>query len=254
MIMEILKPKTRKHLSIKKNFNVLEIGGGNFPHPRANTVVDKFVDSNYHRSGNIKVYPHQKFIIADGENLPFDDHSFDYIICCHVLEHVDNPVSFLKEQMRVASMGYLETPSIIGECLMPKESHKWLIQEIDGKIIMYEKEKIGFHSFQDLSYVFLDYLPRKSMGYKIMQQTHNSLTNMVYEWNETIEVLINPDSSYYRDYFTNPWDENTCNKLLPQYSLKEEAISSLRAAYSIIAGYAKNKISSPKRKLKNPTI
>lgn len=248
------KPKTRGRLSIKKSFKVLEIGGGNFPHPRSNTVVDKYIDSNYHRSGNVQVYPHQKFVNADGGSLPFEDKSFDYIICCHVLEHVEDPIPFLKEQMRIAPMGYLETPSIIGEYLMPKESHKWLIQEIDGKIVMYDKEVIGFHSFQDFSYIFLDYLPKRSMGYKIMQQTHNNLTNMVYEWRDDIEVLINPKDAYYKNFFLNPWDEDTCKKLLPQHSLKDESYSALKAAYSIASSFLRNKIANPTRKLMKPIL
>lgn len=248
------KPKTRKHLSIKKGFNVLEIGGGNFPHPRSNTVVDKYIDSNYHRSGNVQIYPHQKFVNADGGNLPFGDQSFDYIICCHVLEHVEDPIPFLKEQMRIAPMGYLESPSIVGEYLMPKQSHKWLIQEIDGKIVMFDKEVIGFHSFQDFSHLFLNYLPTRSMGYKIMQQTHNNLTNMIYEWRDTIEVLVNPEESYYKNFFLNPWNEETCNKFLSQQSLRNEAYYALKAAYSITTGFFKNKIANPARKLTKPIL
>ncbi|SHE84429.1 class I SAM-dependent methyltransferase [Pedobacter caeni] len=248
--MKFSNPKTRNHLSIKKAYHVLEIGGGNYPHPRANVVVDKYVDSNYHRSGNIKVYPHQKFVLAEGESLPFEDQSFDYIICCHVLEHVDDPIAFLKEQTRVASRGYIETPSIIGEYLMPKESHKWLIQEIDGKIIMYDKETIGFVAWQDFGNVFLEYLPKQSVGYKIMQRTHNNLTNMVYEWSSEIEVLVNPESSYYRDFFTKPWDVATCNKLLHQNSFKSEAKSSMGAIINIVKTFFSNK----EKSLRDPVI
>lgn len=252
--MKLSNPKTRNHLSIKKNFNVLEVGGGNYPHPRANVVVDKYVDYNYHRSGNVKVYPYQKFVVADGEKLPFDDNSFDYTICCHVLEHVDHPSQFLREQSRVAPMGYLETPSIIGEYLMPKKSHRWILQEIDGKIVMYEKDKIGFNAWQDLGYVFLNYLPTQSIGYKIMQRTHSNLTNMIYEWAGDIEVLINPDSSYYMDYFIKPWDEQVCNKLMPRNNLKDEALSFFAAFLDTCKATFQSKILKKESQLKNPEI
>lgn len=39
----------------------------------------------------MKIYPHQIFANADGENLPFKDKEFDYVICNQVLEHVENP-------------------------------------------------------------------------------------------------------------------------------------------------------------------
>lgn len=115
-------PPSRFHLSIKKNDHVLEVGGGHNPHPRSNVVVDKFTDDNTHRAGNLKVLKNQRFLQADGESLPFRDKEFDYVICCHVLEHVENPIQFLSEQMRVANKGYIETPSLIG-CYLSQKNH-----------------------------------------------------------------------------------------------------------------------------------
>ena len=111
--MKERNPKSRFNLSIAKTDRVLEVGGGHNPHPRSNIIVDKFTDTNYHRSGDIKVLKHQQFLAADGENLPFKDKEFDYVICCQVLEHVENPVKFLSEQFRVARRGYIETPSLL---------------------------------------------------------------------------------------------------------------------------------------------
>lgn len=53
--MKTSNPKSRNHLSIGKNDRVLEVGCGHNPHFRSNVIVDKFIDSNYHRSGDIKV-------------------------------------------------------------------------------------------------------------------------------------------------------------------------------------------------------
>jgi len=51
----------------------------------------------------------KKIIIdAKGENIPFDDNSFDLVFSSTVLEHVDNPYQVLKESIRVLkSGGYL---------------------------------------------------------------------------------------------------------------------------------------------------
>jgi len=240
--MKLRNPINRNDLTVKKNYTVLEVGGGHNPHPRSNVVVDKFVDSNYHRSGDLKVYRNQQFLCADGENLPFENKSFDYVICCQVIEHVNDPIKFANEQVRVAKAGYMETPSIIGEYLMPKESHKWVILELDEKIVMYEKDKVGFNAFRDYGHIFLDYLPKQSIGYKLLQRTHSNVLSVNYEWKNEIDVLVNPDSSYYRDFFIKPWDDSVCQKLLKKKSLSTEFTSAISAFLDICKSVVSSKV------------
>src|SRR5690606_13336552 len=148
-------PRNRYNLNIKRNEKVLEVGGGHSPHPRANIVVDKFIDFNFHRSGDINLYKGQKFVQADGRSLPFSDKEFDYVICNQVLEHVDNPSEFLDELGRVGKRGYIETPSLIGEPLHPKSSHRWVILEIDSKIVLFDKDRIFSDKGCDFGPLFL---------------------------------------------------------------------------------------------------
>ena len=35
------------------------------------------------------------------DNLPFEDESIDYCFCCHVIEHLNNPIKMIKESYRV---------------------------------------------------------------------------------------------------------------------------------------------------------
>lgn len=240
--MKLRNPSCRNDLFIQKKYKVLEVGGGNNPHPRSNVVVDKYIDNNYHRRGHLKVYPNQQFVCADGEDMPFENKSFDYVICCQVLEHVNDPAKFVGEQQRVAHNGYLETPSLIGEFLMPKESHKWVVLEIDNKIVMYEKEKVDFKAIRDYGYVFLDFLPKQSIGYKVLQRTHSNMLSVNYEWKDSVEILVNPENPYYYDYFTKPWDEKICNKLLKFKSINKEFFSSLNAFLAVCRSVFKSKV------------
>ncbi len=240
--MKIRTPKTMDDLLIKKRYNVLEVGGGNHPDKRAHVVVDKYVEDNTHRSGDLKVLKNQKFLQADGEHLPFKDQEFDYVICRHVLEHVDNPIQFVKEQARVAKRGYLETPSLLGEYIAPKESHRWLIQDIDNKLVLYDKEVLGFKPWMDFGEVFLYYLPKTSIGFKILERTHASIITVNYEWEDEIEILVNPQDEYYLNHFIKPWDESICDKLLIKRSYGREIIATMGAMFDIMRSVAKSKL------------
>jgi SAM-dependent methyltransferase len=229
-------------LHIKRKYNVLEVGGGNHPDKRAHVVVDKYVEDNFHRSGDLKILKNQKFVHADGENLPFKDKEFDYVICRHVLEHVDDPIRFVTEQARVAKMGYMETPSLLGEYIAPKESHKWIIQDIDNKLVLYDKAHLNFSAWQDFGQVFLYYLPKTSIGFKILERTHASILTINYEWADEIEILVNPPDPYYLNHFIKPWDESICDKFIYKQSYGKEVISTLAAMFDIMRSVAKSKL------------
>jgi SAM-dependent methyltransferase len=240
--MKLRTPKTMDDLHIKKRYNVLEVGGGNHPDKRAHVVVDKYVDDNTHRSGDLKVLKNQHFLQADGEHLPFKDKEFDYVICRHVLEHVEDPIQFVKEQGRVAKMGYMETPSLLGEYIAPKQSHKWVIQDIDNKLVLYDKEVLKFKPWMDFGEVFLYYLPKTSIGYKILERTHAGILTINYEWTDEIEILVNPQDEYYLNHFIKPWDESICDKLLIKRSYGREIMATMAAMYDIARTVAKSKL------------
>jgi SAM-dependent methyltransferase len=239
--MKIRNPRGMNDLRIKNNYKVLEVGGGNNPHPRANVVVDKYAEDNTHRSGDIKLLKRQTFLEADGEQLPFKDNEFDYVICKHVLEHVEDPVQFIKEQARVAKMGYMETPSLLGEYLAPKQSHKWVILEIDNKLVLYDKEFLKFKSWIDFGEVFLHYLPKISIGYKILERTHAILT-VNYEWKNEIEILVNPEDDRYLNHFTKPWDEDMCDKYFVKRSYSMELLETMKAMFDIMRSFTKSSL------------
>ncbi len=230
--MKKSNPINRYSLKINKNEKVLEVGGGHCPHPRANVVVDKFVDSDYHRSDQIYLYKRQKFLQADGENLPFQNKEFDYIICNQVLEHVEDPETFLEELARVGKRGYIETPSIIGEHLHPKKSHRWIVIEIDNKLVLFDKSSFFSNKSSDFGPLFLTYLLKHSIAYKLLDKQYPQIRRVQYEWEDSIEYLINPTEEYFTKYF-NPWDENLINSIIPVQSKWKDLYGLIPAFYEI---------------------
>lgn len=111
--------KKIREIKIEKDDIVLDIGAGHNPFIRADVLVDKYVDTPKHRSSGrlLKIDSRQILIIGDAEILPFKDNSFDFVVCRHVLEHVDNPQLLLKELKRIGKKGYIETPSPFRELI-----------------------------------------------------------------------------------------------------------------------------------------
>jgi len=235
--MKINNPINRYKLSAKKSDNILEVGGGHNPHPLSNVVVDKYIDSNYHRSGDIKLRKNQRFMQADGEQLPFENNDFDYVICNQVLEHVENPSKFLDEQSRVAKKGFVETPSLIGEYLFPKESHKWVLLELNNKLVLVEKEKVGFNSKINFGELFLHYLPKHSIGYKILERTYPDLMTVRYEWKDKIEYVINPTDPELLKYFENPWENDIIESYFKRKRTTTEIAEFIKASFDIVMSY-----------------
>ena len=54
---------------------------------------------------NIKDHYNIRFLLADGEKLPFKDGVFDVVQCNHVLEHIENDYNAIKEVYRVLKDG-----------------------------------------------------------------------------------------------------------------------------------------------------
>jgi len=239
--MKVRNPKNRESLNIKSSDRVLEVGGGHNPHPRSNVVVDKYTDTNYHRSGDIKVLKNQTFMQADGENLPFKDKEFDYVICCQVLEHVENPEKFLAEQFRVAKRGFMETPSLLGEYFFPRESHKWIIHEMNDITYLVDKKKINFTCGYDLGELIQDYLPKHSIGFKILERTHpNLITNRV-EWEGDFKYVVNPTDPEILKYFTGKWKQEWADAFFPQKTKWQEFKDSSRAFYDMSRSVIRSK-------------
>jgi len=118
---------------------VLDVGCGAYPFPYATMLVDLYTEKSEHRHEDLRTYG-KRFQVEDINHLPFEDKSYDFVYCSHVLEHVDNPKCACEELMRVGKRGYLETPSLMTDVMFSwaKGMHKWVTIIISDRIVFFE--------------------------------------------------------------------------------------------------------------------
>lgn len=112
---------------------VVDVGGGKYPFPRANLVIDIDPEAE-------KYVAHgQQFVLADARELPLAPKEADFIYCSHMLEHMpdaDSLGAVVRELNRVGKRGYVETPSRLGELFAGtfanEPQHRWLVDEAPG--------------------------------------------------------------------------------------------------------------------------
>lgn len=119
---------------------VLEVGSGQNPSPRANVLCDRHVVDETERNLQPLVLD-RPFVVGDVYSLPFRDGAFDYVVCSHLLEHVDDPAAAIRELERVAPRGYVETPSRANEKVLSHPFHRWTVTDEDGALVFREKER-----------------------------------------------------------------------------------------------------------------
>ncbi len=169
-------------MNIRPDDFVLEIGSGHNPKTRSDVLCDKFIDDDGERGGKLVV--DRPIVEADGQYLPFAENAFDYVICSHVLEHVEAPELLISELMRVAQRGYIETPSEIGERIYGWQYHNWIVNLIDGCLVLQRNDKraefgLLFHT-----------LAETDTHWRRFHIGHHHLFLVQYEWDGKIEYQI----------------------------------------------------------------
>ena len=123
----------RINLPVGDDALVLDVGSGDKPSWRADVLLDGYPGDEHHgqRSGTAQTVVSRPLFWADGADMPFADHAFDYVICSHVLEHVPDPAAVIGELTRVAKAGYVEVPEASAAKLQDFPAHLWWCR-LDG--------------------------------------------------------------------------------------------------------------------------
>ena len=135
LIKRTSKSHIEKVLSEKPEWKILDIGCGYGASKYATTICD-ILDLSDH-------YKDRSFIMLKEKKLPFKDKTFDFVICTHVVEHVDDVPYFLNELSRVSKKGYIEVPTRLEDNLVfeNKKAHlsHLVFDDVDNKIIVSKK-------------------------------------------------------------------------------------------------------------------
>jgi SAM-dependent methyltransferase len=175
-------------ISLLQNDRVLEVGPGAMPHPRSQVFLEKrFSDSEAARQrGGLPAVPLTKPVVYyDGGKFPFGDREFDYTICSHVIEHVDNIEQFMSELSRVAARGYIEFPTVHYEYLYNFNEHINLLRFHDGEILWMPKIETSLTDFVPIQQFFANTIER---GYDDLIQSLKECFFQGFEWKDRVNV------------------------------------------------------------------
>ena len=160
-------------LEKKKDWKILDIGCGYRANKNA-TVVADILDLS-------RLYKDKKFIKITEKSLPFKNQEFDFVIASHVIEHIEDFEFFIKEIERIASRGYIELPSRLGDNLVFEnmKDHIWWFMYDDEKnnIIASKKNQL------------IDPFLNVSMG-KLFEELFRESMVLELAWEEKIEYKI----------------------------------------------------------------
>lgn len=146
---------------------VLDLGSGDKPHFNADILVDKYIDKKYgaQRNGDDEVSINKPMFNSDISNLPFRDKVFDFVIASHILEHVIDPASAIKEIARVGKAGYIEVPFVGYQKIFDFCSHLWFCDYQKDTLIFIAKKDMIFD--QDIDTFIVNNEIRNNLNIKI---------------------------------------------------------------------------------------
>jgi SAM-dependent methyltransferase len=178
----------RLTIPVERSALVLEVGSGGNPYPRSNVLIDAY-EKTRERFWAPLVHD-RPTVLSFGENLPFKDNAFDYVIAAHVLEHTPHPEKFLAELQRVARAGFIETPDAFMERINPYKDHRLEVTVRDDGLVIrkkpawiYDADLVELYEKRAKTIITRETIPR-----------HAAEFHMRHFWKDKIEfTVVNPE-------------------------------------------------------------
>lgn len=178
---------------------VLEIGSGDNPHPRTDILCDRYLTTSHERAGGFPIRVDRPIVVADGMKLPFGDKTFDYVIASHIFEHMEDPVGFAREIMRVGKAGYIEVPSALSERVFGWNFHHWYCS-LDKGVLTFTPKKEG-ERFNGFFHRFI----AQNLWFRRFFEEHEDMWYVRLEWKGKLALRVN--KSLMGQNETNAFDE-----------------------------------------------
>ena len=183
--------------NIKPSDRVLEIGPGGSPHPRSDVLLEKIFSDQNEARGQRGYAPELKsdkeIVFYEGGKFPFRNKEFDYVICSHVIEHIEDVDFFVSEIMRVGRKGYFEYPTIYYDYIYNFPEHTTFVIKKNNIINWMLKEESGLNNFSIVNKFFYDSFVK---GYSDLVNDLKPFFFQGFEWEVAIETNRVNDISY----------------------------------------------------------
>lgn len=173
---------------IHETDRVLEIGPGGSPYHRSDIFLERSFDEKValmQRGYTAELDTRKKVVFYDGKRFPFEDDEFDYVVCSHVIEHVEDVEFFCSEMFRVAKRGYLEYPTVYYEYIYNFPVHTQLLNFDERGLIYFPKTETCLELFKPVHVLFRRSL---ELGYSEIIEDMKSFMFQGFEWNSPFAV------------------------------------------------------------------
>lgn len=105
-----------------------------------------------------------------------------------------------------------------------------------------EKSIINFNPTIDFGDLFQKYVAPNSIEFNILMKTWPNLFTIRYEWEESIDFIVNPTDSKLKSYFTQSWDEEKILTMFERKTRLEQVSSFLKGCINVLSAFIKSRV------------